>query len=301
MAVSAVQRAPRAPSCCPVCLRTDPPWASSLPPPLSLLAPAFAPSLAPLHHHPLQARPPCTFAPLAVRPRAPPKRARRPRGWPADPPPSLSSHAVFMFLLTQALVGVEVGLCELPCPLFDSSRRARDRRTDPRPRAPQTASWSLAYGYEKKHKAAKVLPGAKLDLMDAFAVGGTVTAAAVRPVSLPPSSSSLEPFRPSSSRIADSSDPPRRASRRSCAASSSCTPSSTRASPRRSRRSGSRRPCSARSPSSSSRRSSRPPSSRRRARASSRRRASRPPSSRRSSSRPARTCGTASRPRSCRT
>jgi len=297
-----VQRAPRAPSCCPVCLRTDPPWASSLSPSSPRPRLLSALSLAPRHHHPRQARPPCTFALLAVRPRAPQQRARRPRGWPADPPPSLSSHAVFMFLLTQALVGVEVGLCELPFPRFESSRRARDRRADPRPRAPQTASWSLAYGYEKKHKAAKVLPGAKLDLMDAFAVGGTVTAAAVRPLSLPPSSSSLEPFRPSSSRIADSSDaPPRRASRRSCAASSSCTPSSTRASPRRSRRSGSRRPCSARSPSSSSRRSSRPPSSRRRARASSRRRASRPPSSRRSSSRPARTCGTASRPRSCRT
>ncbi|GAA5844427.1 hypothetical protein JCM9279_006298 [Rhodotorula babjevae] len=62
----------------------------------------------------------------------------------------LRAPRIFMFLLTQSLVAVEVGL----------------------------SSWSLAYGYEKKHKAAKVLPGAKLDLMDAFAVGGTVTAAA---------------------------------------------------------------------------------------------------------------------------
>merc|ERR1719487_232998 len=57
---------------------------------------------------------------------------------------------ITFFLLTGALVGAEVGL----------------------------SAWSLAYGYEKKDKAAKVLPGASLDLTDAFAVGGTVTAAA---------------------------------------------------------------------------------------------------------------------------
>ncbi|BGP40790.1 hypothetical protein JCM10449v2_004755 [Rhodotorula kratochvilovae] len=62
----------------------------------------------------------------------------------------LQKPRIFMFLLTQALVGAEVGL----------------------------SSWSLADGYHKKALARKTLPGAELDIMSAFAVGGSVTAAA---------------------------------------------------------------------------------------------------------------------------
>ncbi|GAA6048419.1 hypothetical protein JCM3770_003749 [Rhodotorula araucariae] len=57
---------------------------------------------------------------------------------------------ICMFALTQALVATEVGL----------------------------SSWSLADGYHKKALARKTLPGAELDIMNAFAVGGAVTAAA---------------------------------------------------------------------------------------------------------------------------
>ncbi|KAG0653435.1 hypothetical protein C6P46_002777 [Rhodotorula mucilaginosa] len=56
----------------------------------------------------------------------------------------------FFFALTQALCIVSVSL----------------------------ASWALAYGIDKQHKAKRILPSSNLDLSDAFAVGGSVTAAA---------------------------------------------------------------------------------------------------------------------------
>lgn len=37
-------------------------------------------------------------------------------------------------------------------------------------------------GIDKQHKAKRILPSSNLDLSDAFAVGGSVTAAAVSPV-----------------------------------------------------------------------------------------------------------------------
>lgn len=160
------------------------------------------------------------------------------------------------------------------------------------PFARQTAAWSLAYGYEKKDKAAKVLPGASLDLTDAFAVGGTVTAAAVRrPLPTTLSSEACAPCADASRTSLSVC----RVSRPSSATSSSCTLSSTRASPRRSSRSGSRRPSSARSRSSSLAPSSPRPSSRRPRAVSSLPLGSRSRSSTRSSSRRARTSGTASR------
>ncbi|GAA5987639.1 hypothetical protein JCM10908_007147 [Rhodotorula pacifica] len=56
----------------------------------------------------------------------------------------------FFFALTQALCIVSVSL----------------------------ASWALAYGIDKQHKAKRILPSSHLNLNDAFAVGGAVTAAA---------------------------------------------------------------------------------------------------------------------------
>ncbi|GAA5987777.1 hypothetical protein JCM10908_007210 [Rhodotorula pacifica] len=57
---------------------------------------------------------------------------------------------ITFFLLTTALCITEIGL----------------------------AAWSLSYGHDKQDLAKHTLPGASLDLSDAFAVGGAVTAAA---------------------------------------------------------------------------------------------------------------------------
>ncbi|GAA5873384.1 hypothetical protein JCM3774_000768 [Rhodotorula dairenensis] len=62
----------------------------------------------------------------------------------------INIYSITFFLLTTALCITEIGL----------------------------AAWSLSFGHDKQDLAKHTLPGASLDLNDAFAVGGAVTAAA---------------------------------------------------------------------------------------------------------------------------